>query len=100
MGQVPILTTASADSILLAGIGTTVKAARPMHRRWPADDRWADHERWMQKYTPRGPRNIWSKINRERIAALEAAGRMKPAGGAAVGVSLQGGAGTAVARVR
>ena len=43
-----------------------------------------DDERWMQKYTPRGPRSIWSKINRERIAALEAAGRMKPAGRAAV----------------
>lgn len=43
-----------------------------------------DADRWMQKYTPRGPRSIWSKINRERIASLEAAGRMKPPGRAAV----------------
>ena len=35
---------------------------------------------WLQKFTPRGPRSIWSKINREKAIALIAAGRMKPAG--------------------
>ncbi|KFE67530.1 YdeI/OmpD-associated family protein [Hyalangium minutum] len=35
---------------------------------------------WLQRYTPRGPRSIWSKINRERALALIASGKMKPAG--------------------
>jgi uncharacterized protein YdeI (YjbR/CyaY-like superfamily) len=26
-----------------------------------------DNEYWLQKYTPRGPRSIWSKINTERV---------------------------------
>jgi uncharacterized protein YdeI (YjbR/CyaY-like superfamily) len=32
------------------------------------------------KFTPRGARSLWSKINCEKVAALEAAGRMRPAG--------------------
>jgi uncharacterized protein YdeI (YjbR/CyaY-like superfamily) len=39
---------------------------------------------WLQKFTPRGPRSKWSKINREKAEALTEAGRMKPAGLAAV----------------
>ena len=39
------------------------------------DDTWYD-----QKFTPRGPRSIWSKINCEKVTALIAAGRMAPAG--------------------
>lgn len=35
---------------------------------------------WLQKFTPRGKRSLWSKVNREKIAALSAAGRMHPAG--------------------
>jgi uncharacterized protein YdeI (YjbR/CyaY-like superfamily) len=35
---------------------------------------------WLQKFTPRGPRSRWSKVNRERATALIAAGRMRPAG--------------------
>ena len=35
---------------------------------------------YRQRYTPRGKRSIWSKINREKVAALIAAGRMRPAG--------------------
>ncbi|HKE13421.1 MAG TPA: YdeI/OmpD-associated family protein, partial [Kofleriaceae bacterium] len=35
---------------------------------------------WLQKFTPRGPRSIWSAINREKALALIAAGEMKPAG--------------------
>jgi uncharacterized protein YdeI (YjbR/CyaY-like superfamily) len=39
------------------------------------DDAW-----WLQKFTPRGPRSLWSKINREKALALIAAGEMKPPG--------------------
>src|SRR5437867_2437546 len=45
----------------------------------PFDDAW-----WLQKFTPRGPRSIWSKINRDKAQALIAAGRLQPAGLAAV----------------
>ena len=39
---------------------------------------------WLQKFTPRGPRSKWSKINREKALALIESGRMKPSGLAAV----------------
>ena len=35
---------------------------------------------WLQRFTPRGSRSIWSKINRAKAAALIEAGQMKPAG--------------------
>ena len=34
----------------------------------------------LQRYTPRGKRSTWSKLNRERVARLIDEGRMKPAG--------------------
>ncbi|MFP2930694.1 YdeI/OmpD-associated family protein [Pyxidicoccus sp. 3LG] len=43
------------------------------------DDSW-----WVQKFTPRGPKSVWSKINRDKVAALIAAGKMQPSGLAAV----------------
>ena len=43
-----------------------------------------DDTSWLQKFTPRGPRSIWSKINQGKVAALIDAGRMKPAGHAAI----------------
>jgi len=39
-----------------------------------------DESWWLQKFTPRGARSIWSKINREKALALIANGRMQPAG--------------------
>jgi uncharacterized protein YdeI (YjbR/CyaY-like superfamily) len=39
---------------------------------------------YLQKFTPRGPKSIWSKINTQRVIRLLAQGRMKPAGLAAV----------------
>ncbi len=39
---------------------------------------------WLQRFTPRGPRSRWSQINRDKVAALVEAGRMQPAGLAAV----------------
>ncbi|GIK38195.1 MAG: hypothetical protein BroJett011_20280 [Chloroflexota bacterium] len=35
---------------------------------------------WLQKFTPRGAKSIWSKINREKAERLIASGHMKPAG--------------------
>lgn len=43
-----------------------------------------DDSYWLQKFTPRGPRSIWSVINQEKVAKLIEAGRMQPAGLAAV----------------
>ncbi len=39
-----------------------------------------DDQSWVQKYTPRRPKSIWSKVNREKAERLMASGRMKPAG--------------------
>jgi uncharacterized protein YdeI (YjbR/CyaY-like superfamily) len=39
-----------------------------------------DEESFLQRYTPRRPRSIWSQINREHVARLTAAGRMTTAG--------------------
>jgi uncharacterized protein YdeI (YjbR/CyaY-like superfamily) len=35
---------------------------------------------WLQRFTPRRSTSIWSKVNREKAAALIKAGRMQPAG--------------------
>lgn len=39
-----------------------------------------DDQFWLQKFTPRGPKSIWSKINREKVQQLIVTGQMKPAG--------------------
>jgi uncharacterized protein YdeI (YjbR/CyaY-like superfamily) len=39
---------------------------------------------FRQRFTPRTPRSRWSQINRDRVEALIAAGRMQPAGQAEV----------------
>jgi uncharacterized protein YdeI (YjbR/CyaY-like superfamily) len=39
-----------------------------------------DDEWHLQRFTPRRPRSTWSKINRQKVEALTAAGRMRPAG--------------------
>jgi uncharacterized protein YdeI (YjbR/CyaY-like superfamily) len=39
-----------------------------------------DERSFLQRYTPRRPRSIWSQINREHVARLTAAGRMTPHG--------------------
>jgi uncharacterized protein YdeI (YjbR/CyaY-like superfamily) len=39
-----------------------------------------DHEYFMQRFTQRGPRSKWSKINRDKATQLIDSGRMTPAG--------------------
>lgn len=35
---------------------------------------------WLQRFTPRSARSIWSQINKDKAQALLAAGRMRPSG--------------------
>jgi len=39
-----------------------------------------DEQYWLQKFTPRGPKSLWSKVNCDKATALLASGRMQPAG--------------------
>ena len=39
-----------------------------------------DEESFLQRYSPRRPKSLWSQINREHVARLTAAGRMTPHG--------------------
>jgi uncharacterized protein YdeI (YjbR/CyaY-like superfamily) len=39
-----------------------------------------DPSYWLQKFTPRGPKSIWSKINTEKAERLIASGEMRKAG--------------------
>jgi uncharacterized protein YdeI (YjbR/CyaY-like superfamily) len=39
-----------------------------------------DETAWLQRFMPRRPRSIWSKINREKALALITKGHMQPAG--------------------
>lgn len=43
-----------------------------------------DAESFLQKFTPRRPQSIWSKINRAKALELIEAGRMRPPGLAAI----------------
>jgi uncharacterized protein YdeI (YjbR/CyaY-like superfamily) len=37
-------------------------------------------QNWLQKFTPRSDKSVWSKINKAKALALINAGQMKPAG--------------------
>ncbi|HTP11172.1 MAG TPA: YdeI/OmpD-associated family protein [Anaerolineae bacterium] len=50
-----------------------------------------DESAYLQKFTPRGPRSIWSKINRTKAMELIKSGRMQPAGLAAIDRAKQNG---------
>lgn len=39
-----------------------------------------DEGHWLQKFTPRRAKSVWSRVNRAKAEALIAAGRMRPAG--------------------
>lgn len=39
-----------------------------------------DDTYYLQKFTPRRPKSLWSKRNIEKVTALTAAGKMQPAG--------------------
>jgi uncharacterized protein YdeI (YjbR/CyaY-like superfamily) len=50
-----------------------------------------DDKYWLQKFTRRGPKSIWSKINTEKAEKLIANGEMKPAGLKAIEAAKQDG---------
>ena len=50
-----------------------------------------DEQYWLQKFTPRGPKSIWSKINTEKAEKLIAGGKMNPAGLRAIEAAKQDG---------
>jgi uncharacterized protein YdeI (YjbR/CyaY-like superfamily) len=50
-----------------------------------------DATAWRQRFTPRGPRSIWSEINRKKAQALIEQGRMRPAGHAAIASAKEDG---------
>lgn len=50
-----------------------------------------DDSTWLQKFTPRGAKSIWSKINREKAEQLLASGKMKGAGRKAIERAKQDG---------
>jgi uncharacterized protein YdeI (YjbR/CyaY-like superfamily) len=50
-----------------------------------------DPRSWVQKFTPRRTRSMWSKINRDRAEALIESGAMKPAGLAEIARAKQDG---------
>jgi uncharacterized protein YdeI (YjbR/CyaY-like superfamily) len=48
---------------------------------WIDGQKQADNEHfWLQRFTPRSARSIWSKINRDKATKLMANGQMKAAG--------------------
>lgn len=50
-----------------------------------------DETSWLQKFTRRGPKSIWSKINREKAQKLIESGQMQPTGLKAVESAQQDG---------
>src|SRR3546814_13589191 len=54
-----------------------------------------DDEFYVQRFTPRRAKSVWSKINRERIEPLPAEERMRPAGPAEVEKAKADGSGRA-----
>ncbi len=50
-----------------------------------------DEKTWLQKFTPRGAKSVWSQINREKVQRLIEQGAMWPAGQATVDLAKQDG---------
>jgi uncharacterized protein YdeI (YjbR/CyaY-like superfamily) len=50
-----------------------------------------DERTWLQRFTPRGAKSIWSKVNKEKAEHLIADGRMKSSGFKAIEAAKQNG---------
>jgi uncharacterized protein YdeI (YjbR/CyaY-like superfamily) len=57
-----------------------------------------DDRRYTYRFSPRRANSKWSALNKQRLTALEAAGKMRPAGTAAVAAAKASGAWTKPAR--
>lgn len=66
-GQAPLTYTQALDSALCFG--------------WIDGQKQAESDQfWLQRFSPRTAKSIWSKINTEKAQMLEEAGRMRPTG--------------------
>src|SRR6478752_6446972 len=77
---------------------TRRRSRTPRRSTWRLAWGWIDGQKqrgdeasWLQKFTPRGAKSVWSKINREKALALIEAGAMQPAGLAEVERAKQDG---------
>ncbi|HEX5448355.1 MAG TPA: YdeI/OmpD-associated family protein [Candidatus Saccharimonadales bacterium] len=50
-----------------------------------------DNDYFLQRFTPRGPKSVWSKINVAKAESLTKTGKIKPAGLAAIDLAKQDG---------
>lgn len=50
-----------------------------------------DKASWLQRFSRRGPRSIWSQVNKDKVERLIAEGRMKPSGLQAIEQAKLGG---------
>ncbi|MFD0676730.1 MULTISPECIES: YdeI/OmpD-associated family protein [unclassified Paenibacillus] len=50
-----------------------------------------DEKTWVQRFTPRKARSIWSKVNKEKAELLITNGRMKPSGFKAIEAAKKNG---------
>ena len=50
-----------------------------------------DNSSYLHKFTPRGARSVWSKVNREHVERLTKENRMRPAGLAAAAAAKKDG---------
>jgi len=50
-----------------------------------------DEDYYLQKFTPRGPKSVWSKINVAKAGELIKSGKMQPAGLEAISMAKQDG---------
>jgi len=50
-----------------------------------------DETMWIQRFTPRSAKSIWSKVNKDKAELLIANGRMRPSGLKAIEVAKQNG---------
>jgi uncharacterized protein YdeI (YjbR/CyaY-like superfamily) len=58
-----------------------------------------DDERYMQKWTPRNEKSIWSAANKARVKKLIAEGKMAPSGLAKVAAAKRNGSWTKIDRI-
>lgn len=47
---------------------------------WIDGQKQAGEKYWLQRFTPRSAKSIWSKLNKDKAEGLIAAGRMRPPG--------------------
>ncbi|RZT84648.1 uncharacterized protein YdeI (YjbR/CyaY-like superfamily) [Pseudonocardia sediminis] len=59
-----------------------------------------DEGSMVQRFSPRGPRSTWSKVNRELVEQLDTAGLMTPAGRAVVDLAKRTGTWSALAQAQ